>query len=90
MTEERKKRNINYGIVKFKITTTYPKKPTTTAFKKIEWLYVGDTVAEVNSLPTANNLRSRIGSRFNLKPNQSVSITGIKTIKNLSKTTYEV
>jgi len=85
-----KKRNINYGLVSFKITTVYPKKKNEVKYNKIEWLYVGDNIEEVNSLPTANNLRSRIGSKFNLKPNQSVSITKIKTIKNLSKTTYEV
>jgi len=85
-----KRRNINYGIVKFRVKTEYPKKKPEYTRKEIEWLYVGDTTEEVKSLPTVKTLISRISSKFNLKLNQKVEIISIKTEKNLGKTNYEI
>lgn len=84
------KRNINYGIIKFKITTSYPKKKDTINYNTIEWVYVGDTLEEVNSLIINNVLKDRIKKRLNLKDNQAVSIVKVNKLKNISKTTYEV
>ena len=84
------KRNINYGLVKFKIITTFPKKKPEAIRKELNWIYVGDTTEEVKSLQTVNNLKARIGIRFNIKPNQHIEIVSVKTEKNLSKTTYEI